>query len=72
MTRGPTPVPVGRERDTAPSTDEVKGGGVRVVVVGEGRRVLGPAPQLQPLVLPQDGQAWHEPARCICTPHCMQ
>ena len=28
--------------------------------------------QLQPLVLPQDGQAWHEPARCICTPHCMQ
>jgi hypothetical protein len=29
-------------------------------------------PQLQPLVLPHDGQAWQEPARCICTPHCMQ
>jgi hypothetical protein len=28
--------------------------------------------QLQPLVLPQLGQAWHEPARCIWTPHCMQ
>src|ERR671910_138826 len=28
--------------------------------------------QLQPLVLPQDGHAWQEPARCICTPHCMQ
>jgi hypothetical protein len=28
--------------------------------------------QLQPLVLPHDGQAWQEPARCICTPHCMQ
>jgi hypothetical protein len=27
--------------------------------------------QLQPLVLPQLGQAWHEPARIICTPHCM-
>ena len=27
--------------------------------------------QLQPLVLPQLGQAWHEPARFICTPHCM-
>ena len=31
-----------------------------------------PPDQLQPLVLPQLGQAWHEPARCICTPHCMQ
>ena len=29
-------------------------------------------PQLQPLVLPQLGQAWQEPARCIWTPHCMQ
>ena len=28
--------------------------------------------QLQPLVLPQLGQAWQLPARCICTPHCMQ
>ena len=28
--------------------------------------------QLQPLVLPQLGQAWQEPARCIWTPHCMQ
>jgi hypothetical protein len=27
--------------------------------------------QLQPLVEPQLGQAWHEPARIICTPHCM-
>ena len=27
--------------------------------------------QLQPEVLPHDGHAWHEPARCICTPHCM-
>jgi hypothetical protein len=27
--------------------------------------------QLQPEVLPHDGQAWHEPARFICTPHCM-
>jgi hypothetical protein len=27
--------------------------------------------QEQPEVDPQDGQAWHEPARCICTPHCM-
>ena len=27
--------------------------------------------QLQPLVLPQLGQAWHEPARIIGTPHCM-
>ena len=27
--------------------------------------------QLQPLVLPQLGQAWHEPARFIWTPHCM-
>jgi hypothetical protein len=25
--------------------------------------------QLQPLVVPQLGQAWHEPARCIRTPH---
>ena len=23
-------------------------------------------------MLPHDGQAWHDPARCICTPHCMQ
>lgn len=30
------------------------------------------SPQLQPLVFPQDGQAWHDPARCIFTPHCMQ
>jgi hypothetical protein len=28
--------------------------------------------QLQPLVLPQLGQAWQEPARCIWTPHIMQ
>jgi hypothetical protein len=28
--------------------------------------------QLQPEVLPQLGQAWQEPARCIWTPHCMQ
>ena len=28
--------------------------------------------QLQPDVLPQLGQAWQEPARCIWTPHCMQ
>ena len=28
--------------------------------------------QLQPLVLPQLGQAWQLPARCIWTPHCMQ
>jgi len=27
--------------------------------------------QLQPLVLPQLGQAWQLPARIICTPHCM-
>src|SRR3954466_12844870 len=27
--------------------------------------------QLQPLVLPQLGQAWQEPARIIWTPHCM-
>ena len=27
--------------------------------------------QLQPLVEPQLGQAWHAPARCIWTPHCM-
>src|SRR4051794_17573447 len=27
--------------------------------------------QLQPLVEPQLGQAWQEPARIICTPHCM-
>jgi hypothetical protein len=27
--------------------------------------------QLQPLVLPQLGQAWQLPARTICTPHCM-
>jgi hypothetical protein len=26
--------------------------------------------QLQPLVVPQLGQAWHDPARIICTPHC--
>jgi hypothetical protein len=30
------------------------------------------AHQLQPLVLPQLGQAWQEPARIIWTPHCMQ
>ena len=30
------------------------------------------AAQLQPLVLPQVGQAWQLPARIICTPHCMQ
>ena len=28
--------------------------------------------QLQPLVDPQLGQAWHDPAGIICTPHCMQ
>ena len=28
--------------------------------------------QLQPLVVPQLGQAWQEPARCIWMPHCMQ
>ena len=27
--------------------------------------------QLHPLVEPQLGQAWHDPARFICTPHCM-
>jgi hypothetical protein len=27
--------------------------------------------QLQPLVEPQLGQAWQEPARIICTPHCI-
>lgn len=27
--------------------------------------------QLQPLVVPHDGQAWQEPARCMTTPHCM-
>jgi hypothetical protein len=27
--------------------------------------------QLHPLVVPQLGQAWQEPARIICTPHCM-
>src|SRR5688500_2966627 len=31
-----------------------------------------PAAQEQPLVLPQLGQAWHEPARCIWTPQVMQ
>src|SRR5690606_24862452 len=36
------------------------------------RHANTPEIQLQPLVLPQLGQAWHEPARCICTPHCMQ
>ena len=35
-------------------------------------RGIRPAAQLQPLVLPQLGQAWQEPARCIWTPHCMQ
>ena len=30
-----------------------------------------PPTQLQPLVVPQLGQAWQEPARCITTPHCM-
>lgn len=34
-------------------------------------RRSAPRAQLQPLVLPQLGQAWHEPARFICTPHCM-
>jgi len=29
------------------------------------------ADQLHPLVEPQLGQAWHEPARIIWTPHCM-
>ena len=29
------------------------------------------ADQLHPLVDPQLGQAWQEPARIICTPHCM-
>jgi hypothetical protein len=28
--------------------------------------------QLQPLVVPQLGQAWQDPDRTICTPHCMQ
>src|SRR3954467_11328515 len=32
-------------------------------------RLIG---ELQPLVLPQLGQAWQLPARIICTPHCMQ
>lgn len=33
----------------------------------------GPAAtQEQPLVLPQEGQAWQLPERIICTPHCMQ
>jgi hypothetical protein len=27
--------------------------------------------QLQPLVVPHDGHAWQEPARCMVTPHCM-
>src|SRR5881398_804849 len=37
-----------------------------------GRGKTAPPPtQLQPLVLPQLGQAWQEPARCIWTPHCM-
>ena len=27
--------------------------------------------QLQPLVVPQLGQAWQLPARCMVTPHCM-
>jgi len=37
------------------------------------RRAPSPSPfgQLQPLVLPQLGQAWQLPARFICTPHCM-
>src|ERR1700747_1216604 len=26
----------------------------------------------QPLVAPQDGQAWHEPARCMMSPHTWQ
>ena len=34
--------------------------------------VVGALSQLQPLVEPQLGQAWHEPAGTICTPHCMQ
>ena len=28
--------------------------------------------QLHPLVLPQPGQAWQLPARCMVMPHCMQ
>ena len=37
------------------------------------RPISGPnaVAQLQPLVLPQLGQAWQEPARIIVTPHCM-
>ncbi|MEY4158756.1 MAG: hypothetical protein RL743_1251, partial [Actinomycetota bacterium] len=30
-----------------------------------------PLCQEQPEVEPHDGHAWHEPARCIWTPHCM-
>ena len=33
--------------------------------------ILMQNPQLQPLVLPQLGQAWQLPARIIWTPHCM-
>src|SRR5690606_16117806 len=36
------------------------------------RHANTPEIQLQPEVLPQLGQAWQEPARCIWTPHCMQ
>ena len=39
---------------------------------GPAARFAGGVLQLQPLVLPQLGQAWQEPARCIWTPHCMQ
>jgi hypothetical protein len=39
---------------------------------GPAARFVGAVCQLQPLVLPQLGQAWQLPARCICTPHCMQ
>src|SRR4051794_17788167 len=38
---------------------------------GGRRDIVDRLHQLQPLVDPQLGQAWHEPARIICTPHCM-
>ena len=41
-------------------------------VVACRRRRGSPVGYEQPLVLPQLGQAWQEPARCIWTPHCMQ
>ena len=40
---------------------------VRLSASGSGSGVT--AAYEQPLVVPQLGQAWHEPARCICTPH---